>query len=145
MKFLIMHGPNLNRLGVRKPEKYGHATLDDITADVDATAMELSVETEHFQSNHEGDLVSWLHQHQDSADAVIINPAGLTPYGYSLLDALRETGLPVVIVHLSQFLAIDGKERTDIFADSATSYIAGAGWHGYGLAVRAIHGKLCTS
>ena len=61
---------------------------------------------------------------------ILINPAGLTPAGWSLLDAVRDTELPFAVVHISQFLAIDGKERPDIFADTATSYISGAGWRG---------------
>jgi 3-dehydroquinate dehydratase II len=142
MRIAILHGPNLNRLGKRRPEKYGTVTLAGITVDVDDTARRLGVEAVHFQSNHEGELIDWVHAHLDTIDGIVINPAGLSPCAYSLLDAIRDTEHPFAVVHISQWHAIDGKERTDIFANSATVYLAGAGWRGYALAVDALAGKI---
>ncbi|MGK3206148.1 type II 3-dehydroquinate dehydratase [Amycolatopsis sp. MEPSY49] len=145
MKFLIMHGPNINRLGKRWPEKYGHHTLADITADVDTTARALGVEVDHVQSNTEGDLVGWLHDRQDTADGVVLNPAGLTYYGWSLHDGLHDAGLPIAIVHIGQFWAYERGRRPDIFAELATIHLTGAGWRGYQFALRALHGKISAA
>jgi 3-dehydroquinate dehydratase-2 len=145
MKFLVMHGPNLNRLGKRRPEKYGHHTLADITDDLEKTAKELGAEADHVQSNTEGELVDWLHDRQDAADGVVLNPAGLTYYGWSLHDALQDTGLPVAVVHIGQFWAYEKGRRPDIFAELATIHLTGAGWRGYQLALRALHDKITAT
>lgn len=138
MQLAVLHGPNLNRLGERNPAKYGQATLDDITRDVDATAQRIDVTVRHFQSNHEGAITEWVHEHHHLLDGYVINPAGLASYGYALLDAVRDTDHPFAIVHISQWYALDGKDRTDIFAGPATVYLAGAGWRGYSLALEAL-------
>jgi len=138
MKVAVLHGSNLNRLGRRNPAKYGRHTLDDITADVEKTADALGVQVVHRQSNSEADLVDFVHAHQDDWAGIIVNPAGFSSIGYPLLDALRDTDLPFAVVHISQWHAIDGKERVDIFASSAAVYIAGAGWRGYSSALEAI-------
>jgi 3-dehydroquinate dehydratase-2 len=119
MKIAILHGPNLNRLGHRNPAKYGDATLTDITDDVDAAARTLGATTVHFQSNHEGALVDRVHEWHHDVAGVILNPAGLSPTGYSLLDAINDTAHPFAVVHISQWHASDGKERRDVFASSA--------------------------
>ena len=138
MIFAILHGPNLNRLGERSPAKYGTATLAEVDRHIEKTAARLGVHSAHFQSNHEGHLIDWLHERHRDLAGIVINPAGLSPYGYSLLDAIRDTQLPFAVVHISQWHAFDGKERTDIFAGSASVYIAGAGWRGYALALDAL-------
>jgi 3-dehydroquinate dehydratase-2 len=138
MQLAILHGPNLNRLGERRPDKYGVATLDEITADLDATAVRLDVTALHFQSNYEGALTEWIHDRYASIDGYVVNPAGLASYGYAWLDALRDTGCPFAVVHISQWHAWDGRDRTDIFARDATVYLAGAGWRGYSLALEAL-------
>ncbi len=142
MRLAVLHGPNLNRLGRRQPEKYGTATLDDIVRDVDDTAERLGVTASHFQSNYEGALVEWIHDQCAEIDGIVINPAGFSAYGYSLLDALRDTGHPFAVVHISQWHAFDGKDRTDIFAGSAAIYLSGAGWRGYSLALEGLVHKL---
>lgn len=145
MKYLVMQGPNLNRLGKRDPERYGHRTLSDVQADIDACAEGLGVTVEHFQSNHEGFLIDRLHEYQDGLDGqdggIIVNPAGLTLYGHSLRTALIDTGLPVAIVHLSQLHAYEAVPKPDVFADMATVYIAGAGWKGYRYALEVLYAK----
>jgi 3-dehydroquinate dehydratase II len=138
MRLAILHGPNLDRLGERDPAKYGTVTLADITRDVDTTAAGLGVTALHFQSNHEGALTEWIHAHQSEVDGYVVNPAGLSSYGYPWLDALRDSGSPYAVVHISQWHARDGRERTDIFAPTAALYLAGAGWRGYSLAVHAL-------
>lgn len=142
MRAAVLHGPNLNRLGKRRPDKYGHATLADIERDIDDTAARIGVAVQHFQSNHEGALIDWLHERQDALDLIVVNPAGLTPYGYSLLDALNDTGLPFAVVHISPFAAVDGRTREDIFAASAAVYASGMGWRGYAHALDALTAKI---
>lgn len=142
MQIAVLNGPNIDRLGKRRPDKYGTTTLTDITADVDATAARLGVTAVHRQSNHEGDLVEFVHTHQEEWHAIVLNPAGLTAAGWSLLDAVRDTELPFAVVHISQFLALDGQERPDIFADTAAVYLAGAGWRGYSMALEALTHQL---
>lgn len=138
MKIAVLHGSNLNRLGKRNPAKYGHATLADITADVDKTAATLGVDVAHLQSNSETALVEFIHDEQHEWGGIVINPAGFSSAGYPLLDAVRDTDLPFAVIHISQWHAIDGKERVDIFASTATVYVAGAGWRGYSAALDAI-------
>ena len=138
MKILVLQGPNLNRLGRRNPEKYGRQTLADIEADIELCAAELGVQAEQFQSNHEGELLDWLHARQDHEDAIIVNPAGLTYYGWSLYDALCDTRLPIAIVHIAQFWSHEKGRRPDIFADLATVHVAGLGWQGYRHALQAL-------
>ncbi len=138
MRIAVVQGPNLNRLGKRRPDKYGLDTLADISAMIEEAAARLGVEVVQFQSNHEGALIDFIHEHQDTLAGLIVNPAGLTSCGYSLLDTVRDVGQPFAVVHLSSFWALDGKERADIFADSAAVHIAGAGARGYVTALEVI-------
>jgi len=142
MNIAVLHGTNLNRLGKRRPEKYGYTTLQDITTDVEKTAARLGVTTLSLQSNSEQELIEFIHEHQHEFDGIVINPAGFTSYAYGLLDAVRDTGHPFAVVHISQWWAIDGKQRPELFADSATVFLSGAGWRGYSLALEAIVHKV---
>jgi 3-dehydroquinate dehydratase-2 len=135
----VLNGPNLNRLGKRQPDRYGTHTLADIVTDLEETADRLGIRVSQFQSNHEGALLDWLHRHQEDLDALIVNPAGLTPYGRPLYDALCDTGLPVVVVHLSQLYRYYGAETQDLFREMAKAYIAGLGWRGYRVALEYLH------
>ncbi|MGW5383397.1 type II 3-dehydroquinate dehydratase [Nocardia sp. NPDC003963] len=140
MRYLVLQGPNLNRLGKRDPLRYGRHTLAEVEADIETTAGELGVTVEQYQSNHEGSLIDFLQERQDELDGgIIVNPAGLTKAGYSLATALADTGLPVAVVHLSQLFVHDPGNRQDVFASVAAVYIAGAGWRGYRLALQALH------
>lgn len=138
MRVGVLNGPNLNRLGKRKPQ-YGTRTLADITADLDATAARLGITLLHFQSNYEGALVEWLHEHGEELDAVILNPAGLTPYGRPLLDALLDTDLPVAVVHISQLYRHYGDDTPDLFRPTADVYVCGLGWRGYSASLKRLH------
>lgn len=131
MQILILQGPNLNRLGLRKPEVYGIMSLTDIQDEMDKRAGELGCSLDHFQSNSEGVLIDWLQERQDGADAIICNPAGLTNYGLSLRDALAETEKDLALTHLSNIHAREGWRRHDVFAEVADVYLAGLGWRVY--------------
>jgi 3-dehydroquinate dehydratase-2 len=141
MQILVLQGPNLTRLGVRKPEIYGAYTLEQIQEAMDRRAENLGCSLEHFQSNHEGGLIDWLQERQDGCDAIVCNPAGLTNYGLSLRDALVETEKDLAIVHLSNVHAREQWRRNDVFAEVTNLYIAGLGWRGYVVAVDALRDR----
>lgn len=130
MRFAVVQGPNINRLGMRRPERYGHESLSDLTAALDRFAGDVGVRLEHFQSNHEGELIDWVHSRGD-VDGIIVNPAGLTPYGRSLQDAVFDVGCPVAVVHIAQLYRHYGVNTADLFKADADIYICGLGLFGY--------------
>jgi 3-dehydroquinate dehydratase II len=139
LRIIVLQGPNLNRLGLRKPEIYGKRTLAEVQSEMDGKAGELGCSLEHFQSNSEGALIDWLQERQDETDAIICNPAGLTNYGLSLRDALAETEREVAITHLSNIHRREEWRRHDVFAEVADIYMAGLGWRVYLFAIEALH------
>lgn len=136
---LLLNGPNLNRLGRRNPAVYGTKTLPEVEEAAAHHASLRGARLDHVQSNSQGTLLDWLHERQDEAHAVVINPAGLTSTGDALRDALLDAALPLAVVHLSNLHARpDPWRRSDIFAPVADIYIAGGGWHGYLWAIEAL-------
>ena len=132
LKLLALQGPNLNRLGRRDPATYGSRTLAQVQEEMTRHAAKRGATVDHFQSNWEGALLDWLHERQDGADAIIINPAGLTAVGHPLRDALADAALPLAIVHISNPSARPAPwRRDDIFAPLAAICVSGAGWKGY--------------
>ncbi|MFT4085475.1 MAG: type II 3-dehydroquinate dehydratase [Nocardioides sp.] len=134
----VIQGPNLNRLGRRRPERYGHETLADVTSRLDEFAGALDMTLCHIQSNHEGVLVDWVHEHTD-VDAVIVNPAGLTPYGRPLYDAVFDLEVPVAVVHITQLYRHYGASTPDLFKADADVYLCGLGVFGYSAALVRLH------
>jgi len=131
MKILVVHGPNLNMLGSRQVAVYGDKTLDEIDSLLQKRARELGVELETFQSNHEGALVDFIQEKSPEAAGIIINPAALTHYGLSLRDALADTSLPIIEVHLSNIHAREEFRQQSVIAPIARGQISGLGWRGY--------------
>lgn len=132
LKLLALQGPNLNRLGRRDPATYGSLTLAQVQKEMTRHAAQRGAKIDHVQSNWEGALLDWLHERQDAADAIIVNPAGLTAVGHPLRDALADAALPLAVVHISNPAARPAPwRRDDIFAPIATVCISGAGWKGY--------------
>lgn len=136
MRYLVLHGPNLNLLGRREPHVYGTVTLDQINAAIDDLARDLGVDVETFQSNHEGALVDKLQAGVDDVAGCVLNPAGLTQYGVSLHDAIKAVPFPVVEVHLSNLAAREPWRARSIVSSAARGVIQGLGMDGYLYALR---------
>jgi 3-dehydroquinate dehydratase II len=133
---LVLHGPNLNLLGTREPQIYGHDTLADINARLVAQARTADVALAAFQSNHEGVLVDRVHAARTEGVAyILINPAGLTHTSVALRDALSGTAIPFVEVHLSNIHAREPFRIHSYFSDKAIGTVAGLGAYGYELAL----------
>jgi 3-dehydroquinate dehydratase-2 len=131
MRVVLIHGPNLNRLGRRDAAVYGDVTLSDIQNAVTERGRALGIEVVCFQSNHEGDLIDWLQSQTDRTDAVIVNPGGLAHTSVSLRDALEDCRRPVVEVHISDPRSRESFRHTLITATAAARLIAGKGLAGY--------------
>jgi 3-dehydroquinate dehydratase-2 len=136
-RILVLHGPNLNLLGQREPEIYGHTTLADINALLFALGRELEVEVEAFQSNFEGELVSKIQEAKGRYDAIIINAGAYTHTSIAILDALLSVGLPVVEVHLSNLYRREEFRHHSFIARAAVGQICGFGAESYLLGLRA--------
>jgi 3-dehydroquinate dehydratase II len=141
-KILLLNGPNLSQLGRRDPGQYGSATLADIVTDARRRAEQLGAELEDFQSEHEGELVSRVHDAlDDGTAAVLINPGALTHYSIALRDALDllPDEVPVIEVHLSNIHARETFRHTSLTAGVADGVVAGLGAFSYLLGVEACH------
>jgi 3-dehydroquinate dehydratase-2 len=133
----VLNGPNLNLLGHREPEVYGRATLADIEALCAKAAKRLGLAVVARQTNHEGQLIDWVHEARDRAAAIVINAGGLTHTSIALMDALAAAGVPVVEVHLSNVHRREPFRHHSYVARAATGSICGFGAHGYELALGA--------
>ena len=139
---LLIHGPNLNLLGRRDPNEYGTRTLADIGALVSEEAKKNGHEVKAFQSNHEGALIDFLQSEAGSAAGIIINPGALTHYSYALHDALIDTKLPAVEVHLSDVSSREEWRRVSVTAPACIAQISGKKEAGYVEAVQTLVSKL---
>ncbi len=135
MRILLVNGPNINMLGRRDPALYGTTTLAEIEAAATARGAEVGAEVVCFQSNHEGAIIDFLQAQAPEADGIILNGGALSHYGLSLRDALVDTGLPIVEVHLSNIHARERWRSRSVTAEVARGSIAGLGWRGYLYAV----------
>ena len=134
---LILHGPNLNLLGEREPEIYGHTTLAEIDRQLAALAGEIGVQVESFQSNHEGELVDRIQAARGRIGAIVVNAGGYTHTSVALRDALAASGVPVVEVHLSNVHRREPFRHHSLIAGVASGQILGFGVDSYLLGLRA--------
>ena len=137
-KILVIHGPNLNMLGTREPDIYGHQTLEEINTALKAQADSLGFQIETFQSNHEGDIVDKIQQAHDSFDGIIINPAAYTHTSIAIRDALSLLNVPVVEIHISNIYRREPFRHTSMMSAIVTAQISGFGAHGYMLALEGL-------
>lgn len=137
MDILLLNGPNLNMLGKREPDTYGHQTLDDIVSDLTAQADTAGVRLQHFQSNAEHALIDRIHQAMGNTDAIIINPGAFTHTSIALRDALLSVNIPFIEVHLSNIHAREPFRHHSYLSDVAAGVILGLGATGYALALTA--------
>jgi 3-dehydroquinate dehydratase II len=140
----ILNGPNLNLLGVREPEIYGHQTLADIETECRRCAGEQGLEITFRQSNHEGQIIDWIQEARSAAAGLIINPAGFTSTSIAILDALKMFEGPIIEVHLSNIHRREAYRHHSYVSLAATGVICGLGAQGYVLALEAIAGLIET-
>ena len=136
-KILLLNGPNLNLLGNREPEIYGPLTLEQINQKVRALAKELELEVEIRQSNHEGELITWIQEAPKQFGAIVINPAAYTHTSIGMRDAISAVDIPTVEVHLSNIHKREPFRHHSHIAEAAVGQIAGFGAESYLLGIRA--------
>ena len=138
MQILVLHGPNLNLFGRREPHIYGTTTLAEINTRLSTLAGELGVELKVIQSNHEGALIDFLHEHIDTAQGALVNPAGLTQHGVPLHDAIKAMPFPTIEVHMLNIAARESWRAHSIISPAVKGTIQGLGPQSYLAALRAL-------
>lgn len=138
LKVLLLHGPSINLTGFREPDVYGKRPLDEIDEEIKSAAARLGIDLRILQSNSEAVLIDTIQEHRRWADAIVINPGGLTHYSIALRDALASVRLPVIEVHLSNVHAREEFRRHSVIAPITVGQITGFGGYGYVLALEAL-------
>ena len=136
MKVFVLNGPNLGRLGKREPSVYGSTTYADLTELCVQTGAELGVDVEVRQTDHEGELVGWLHEAADGENPVVLNAGAWTHYSIAVRDAAAQLTAPLIELHISNVHKREEFRHHSVLSDIATAVIAGLGVAGYPLALR---------
>ncbi len=134
----VLNGPNLNMLGVREPAVYGKESLDDVRRRTQARAEKMGLAIDFRQSNHEGELITWIQEARGKAAGIIINAGGYTHTSVAILDALQAAELPAIEVHLSNIFRRDAFRHHSYISLGVKGVICGLGARGYELAIEAI-------
>ena len=142
MKILVINGPNINMLGIREPDMYGAQTYAQLLAYIEAAGREYGVETECFQSNHEGAIVDRIQAAYRMFDGIVINPAAYTHTSVAILDALKAVALPAVEVHLSNVDARETFRHVSYPAMACIAQVKGLGFAGYEKAILLLRERL---
>lgn len=137
-KALLINGPNLNMLGKREPDVYGKVTLEEIEKKLVEKARAKGIELTCKQSNHEGEIIDWLHEAEGKVDAIIMNPGAFTHYSYAIRDAVAAISVDVIEVHISNIHNREEFRHHSVIAPVAKGQIVGFGIKGYELALAAI-------
>ena len=137
-RILVIHGPNLNMLGKREPDIYGHQSLEEINGQLMELGNKLEIEVETFQSNHEGVIVEEIQEALNNFDGIIINPAAFTHTSIAIRDALVMLAVPIVEVHLSNIHQRESFRHQSMIEDIVAARIAGFGSQGYTLALKGL-------
>lgn len=137
-RILVLNGPNLNMTGIREPSIYGSTTLNDINASISEAATSLGIETEFFQSNHEGELIDSIHGAYGNFDGIIFNAGAFTHYSYAIRDAIASVNVPTVEVHMSNVHAREEFRQVSVISPVCIGTIAGFGSFSYHLALAAL-------
>lgn len=137
-KILVLNGPNLNLTGLREPTHYGNVTLEEINSALSEAASSLGIDTVFFQSNHEGDLIDYIHSAKGNFDGIIFNAGAFTHYSYAIRDAIAAVDVPTVEVHMSNVHAREEFRHTSVIAPVCIGSIAGFGSFSYHLALAAL-------
>ena len=138
----VLHGVNFDVLGRRDPEHYGGLTLPELEVRIKRFAHELGLEVRFFQTNHEGELVEYLHRLPEIADAALLNAGAWTHYSYAIRDALEIAGVPVVEVHLSDVASREDWRRRSVFEGLVAGVVSGKGPNGYREALGVLKAEL---
>ena len=141
MRYLIINGPNLNLLGTREPDIYGNENLWDIETWLNNNLDSNAHSIEWLQSNHEGEIIDYLHDAIGKVDGIVINPGALTHYSYSIRDAISSINIPTVEVHLSDINKREGFRKTSVIKDVCIPQVSGLGKNGYLEAVKTLDKK----
>ena len=137
-RVLVLNGPNLGRLGKRESSVYGSGTYADLVALCESTGKQLGLDVEVRQTEHEGELITWVHEACDGQLPVVLNAGALTHYSYALMDALKMRTAPLIEVHISNTAAREPFRRESVITPVADGVIAGFGFMSYQLALQAI-------
>lgn len=138
MRFLILNGPNLNMLGIREPRIYGTHTYAALCSYIRQEAEKMDVETEFFQSNHEGALIDRIQAAYGAFDAIVLNAGAYTHYSYAILDALKSVSLPTAEVHISDIDSREPFRRVSVIRPACAVTVSGRGFEGYVDAIRCL-------
>ena len=137
-RILVIHGPNLNMLGRRETEMYGHITLEEVNSELEKLGKSLGVALETFQSNHEGEIIDRIQQAIGTCAGLIINPAAYTHTSIAIRDALLLLNVPIIEVHISDISKRESFRHTSMITDISSDQVMGQGVRGYSMALESI-------